>query len=58
MCVTKYDLPEELDVPAAMHGNSEIHHRMYCNETYKKAAKMWLPFLNERGYLDALLPSN
>ena len=33
----------------------EFYTRIYGNETYKKALKLWLPFLDERGYLDSLM---
>lgn len=35
--------------------HEDFYKRIYRNETYKKAVKAWLPFLDERGYLDVLL---
>ena len=35
--------------------SKELYKRIYDNETYKKAVKLWLPFLEQRGYLDSLM---
>lgn len=56
--ITKYDSEEEINMEYVI-GNSEkdreFYNRIYGNETYKKALKIWLPFLDERGYLDAFM---
>lgn len=36
----------------------DIYKRIYGNETFKKAVKIWLPFMNKRGFLDTLLTSD
>ena len=36
-------------------GDETMFDRAYNNETYKKAIKLWLPFLEKRGYLDSLI---
>lgn len=33
---------------------SEMYERIYSNEILENAIKSWLPFLNERGFLDSL----
>jgi hypothetical protein len=60
MFVTKYDQPEEINLENMMHNECppEFYHRIFRNENFKKALKLWLPFLNDRGYLDVMLPSN
>jgi hypothetical protein len=35
--------------------NPELLKRIYGNDCYKKAVKLWLPFLNKRGFLDCLI---
>jgi hypothetical protein len=59
MFVTKYESSEEMNLETMMSTESppEFYHRIYRNETFKKAVKMWLPFLDERGYLDVMLPT-
>jgi hypothetical protein len=63
--VVKYDSPEEITIEAMMGLGEKIEEselqkmfsRIFGNETYKKAVKLWLPFLNKRGFLDTLLPA-
>lgn len=60
MFVTKYDSSEEIsleDMMKSVNPDPNLYLRAYRNEYYKKAAKLWLPFLDERGFLDSLLPS-
>ncbi|KAG5683603.1 hypothetical protein PVAND_012876 [Polypedilum vanderplanki] len=59
MFVTKYDHSEEINLEVLMKGNSEpeFYQRIFHNENYKKALKQWLPFMDERGYLDVMLPT-
>jgi hypothetical protein len=57
MAIVKYDSAEEISLENLMTGddNPEAMDRIYNNENYKKAVKLWLPFLNDRGYLDQLV---
>lgn len=58
--VVKYESSEELSLEDMMKAESpdkDLYNKMYCNETYKKAIKTLLPFLDERGFLDSLLPT-
>lgn len=32
----------------------EVYDRLFTDEYFIKAVKIWLPFLNERGFLDTL----
>jgi hypothetical protein len=57
--IAKYDGSDDLDLQKIMDPDKmdiEIVHNAFNNEIYKKALKTWLPFLNNRGYLDTLLP--
>jgi hypothetical protein len=58
--VVKLESTEEISIETIMgQGDepdlNEMYHHIYQNETYKRAIKMWLPFLNKRGFLDTLL---
>lgn len=55
--VVKYDSYEEINLEMMMSGedNSRMMERIYNNDTYNKALKLWLPFLNKRGFLDTLI---
>lgn len=57
MFVVKYDSPEEMSLETIVSagGNPKLLQQIYGNECYKKAAMSWLPFLNERGFLDTML---
>lgn len=57
MFIVKYDSQEEMNMEILMSqgGNPEVLDRIYGNEIYKKALKLWLPFLNKRGFLDTLI---
>lgn len=61
MFVTRYESSEVIDMGELFSkGESmskEFYERIYCNETFKAAVRSWLPFLEERGYLDSLLPN-
>ncbi|CAG9801146.1 unnamed protein product [Chironomus riparius] len=35
----------------------EVYNRLYQEEAFVKAVKVWLPFMNERGFLDVLIRS-
>lgn len=51
----KYDSAEEITIQDILSGaNEEIIKRIYNNDYYKKAVKIWLKFLNKRGFLDTL----
>lgn len=59
--IFKYDSNEELNLKMIMGQVEDVEElekfyvRIYRNETYKKAIKTWLPFLNEKGYFDCML---
>lgn len=59
--IFKYDSSEELNLQMIMGQVDDVEEmkkmyiRIYRSETYKKAIKSWLPFLNERGFLDSML---
>jgi hypothetical protein len=55
--IVKYDSPEEMNMEIFMGegGNPELLKRAYGNECYKAALKLWLPFMNKRGFLDGLV---
>lgn len=64
LTIIKNESSEEIDL-ALMMGQSDdeeklenFYKRIYENETYKKAIKAWLPFLNKRGFLDTMLPKD
>lgn len=55
--IVKYDSDEEMSIEQLMTGgdNPELFDRIYNNDNYKKAFKLWVPFLDKRGYLDTLI---
>lgn len=53
--VVKYDSNEEMSIETMMGGDPDRLSRLYNSELYKKALKLWLPFLNKRGFLDTLI---
>lgn len=55
--IVKYDCNEEMSIEQLMTGgdNPELIDRIYNNDNYKKAIKLWLPFLDKRGFLDTLI---
>lgn len=59
--IVKYESSEEISLEQMMKAESvdeDLYKRIYQNDTYKKAVKTLLPFLDEKGYLDVLLPSS
>jgi hypothetical protein len=58
--IAKYDSTEDLDLSQIMNPDNfdpKVMHAAFNNQIYKDALKTWLPFLNNRGYLDTLLPN-
>ncbi len=53
--VVKNDSSEEINMETMMTGDTDILYRLYNAETYKKAVKLWMNFLNKRGFLDMLI---
>lgn len=52
----KYDSSEVLDMRKIIGGaDPATLDRIYNNENYKRGLKLWLPLMNERGYLDKLI---
>lgn len=63
LSIVKNDSSEEINLEVIMGESNEaevldIYKRIYGNETFKKAVKIWLPFMNKRGFLDTLLTSD
>jgi len=58
--VVKYDSSEEINIEMIMASgdNPEMINRIYNNDNYKKALKLWLPFLNKRGFLDTMIAAD
>ena len=57
LAMAKYESAEEINLERLLmdENNSELLKRFYNIENYKKALKLWLPFLNDRGFLDCLI---
>lgn len=56
MAIVKYDSNEEMNLEMIMAGGDEgMFDRIYNNDNYKTAVKLWLPFMNERGFLDKMI---
>lgn len=56
MFFVKYDSTEEMTVEILIYGGDEATmDQIYNNENYKKAIKLWLPFLNYKGFLDRMM---
>lgn len=53
--VVKNDSPEEINMETMMTGDTEIMYRLYNGAGYKKAVKLWMNFLNKRGFLETLI---
>lgn len=57
LSIVKYDSPEELNMEVIMAGgdNEDMQDRIYNGANFRNAVKLWLPFLEERGFLDKLI---
>lgn len=57
MFIVKYDSPEEMGIDTIVSGGGspEMLKTVFGSDYYKKALKLWLPFLNKRGFLDTLI---
>ena len=57
--ICKYDNPEVMIMNTIMNEDDLVAQNMmkkiYRNENYKNALILWLPFLNERGFLDTMI---
>lgn len=53
--VVKNDSDQEINIETMMTGDNDEMKRLLNGECYKKAVKLWLHFLNRRGFLDALI---
>lgn len=56
--VCKFNSDKEISIDQLFTGGEETEALLkiiYSNESYSKACKKWLPFLNRRGFLDSLL---
>lgn len=53
--IVKNDSPEEINIERMMKGSTEVLHRIYNGAAYKKSVKLWMNFLNKRGFLDILI---
>lgn len=58
--IVKYESIEEFSIEQLMAGgdNSDMIERIYNNDNYKKAIKLWLRFLDKRGFLDTLISND
>jgi hypothetical protein len=52
--IVKYDSPEDIDMDVFMAKgeNPDLIDRIYGNECYKTALKLWLPFFDKRKFID------
>lgn len=58
LLIVKNEYTDVLDLNAIIGGSDEIlklMKKVYQSESYKKAITTWLPFLDERGFLDKML---
>lgn len=57
MTIVKYESTEEITLEDMMAEgeDDEMMERIFNNDNYKKALKLWLKFLNEKGILDVLI---
>jgi hypothetical protein len=57
MAIVKYESAEEINMENLMTGaeDPEMMNRIYNNENYKKAVKLWFPFLDKKGFMDKLI---
>lgn len=57
LSIVKYDSPEELNMEVILSGGDDeaMKDRIYNGENFRKAVKLWLPFMEERGFLDKLI---
>jgi hypothetical protein len=54
--IVKNDSSEEINLEKLMGSDDPVMlEKIYNNENYKKGLKLWLPFLNKRGFLDTLV---
>jgi hypothetical protein len=52
----KNDSPEEINLEEIMQSDDPtMLRKMFSNENVKRSLKLWLPFLDERGFLDSLV---
>lgn len=53
----KNDSPQEINLSEILGGSDDSpeRDRVFKNENYMKAVRSWLPFFNERGYLDTMI---
>ena len=63
LSIVKNESKEEINIETIMGQSSdaeaqEVYARIYGNDTYKRALKKWLPFMNKRGFLDTMLKSD
>lgn len=60
MFIVKYDDDQELNMQKLFYEglSAETMNRIYNNKVYKNALMVWLPFFNERGFLDQLIAEN
>lgn len=59
--VVKFDANGEFNIENMMDPEKFDEETMrggFMNDFYQKALKVWLPFLNKRGFLDKLLPND
>lgn len=56
LLIVKNDAQEEFDVNDLLNAQDvEFLKSTYRSDSYRKALRTWLPFFNERGYLDNMI---
>lgn len=56
LLIVKNDADEEFDLGDILNTKDmDFLKSCYQSESYKEALRTWMPFLNERGYLDCML---
>lgn len=58
LLLAKHDSDNEINLETFLtnsHGNGEMFLKAFLAPSFEKAAKMWLEFLDEKGFLDRLI---
>ena len=60
MLIIKYESNTDLNIEALMDptkSDAKVMEEAFSGKLYQESLKIWLPFLNKRGFLDTLLPN-
>lgn len=57
VCFVKYNFSLEVDIQELLTGpeNPEVLKMLFTNDNFRNAMQLWLPFLDERGFLDTMI---